>query len=184
MKKKIAATLLVLFALLVGAVVFIKGKRYEVVISQQQIDNALAGRFPVSKKYLGIFEVIYSNPQVTLLEDRDRIQVGLEATLNIRINQEPKKLGGGCTITAGIRYDSETQEFFLDNAEFDRFEIHGIPDAYLEQVAQFASKAAREFVESKPIYRLKAKDTKSAAAKLLLKNCEVRDQSVQVTLGL
>lgn len=154
------------------------------VISQEQIDTTLAKTFPATKKYLIVFSITYSNPQVTLLEYDNRIQVGLDATLNIRLNDEPKNLGGGCTITSGIRYDSETQEFYLDDAKFDRLEIQGIPEAYLDQITQFSSEAAKEFVESKPIYRLEAKDGKTAAAKMLLKGFEVKDQSIHVTLGL
>jgi hypothetical protein len=184
MKNKIAITLVTLSVLLAGTFFYFNGKRYVVVISQEQIDSTLANRFPVSKKHLLIFNITYSNPQVTLLEDHDRIQVGLDATLNIRLNKEPKELGGGCTITSGIRYDSETQEFFLDDAKFDRLEIQGIPDAYLDQVTQFASEAAREFLTSKAIYRLKAGDTKTSTAKLLLKDVQVRGKSVHVTLGL
>jgi hypothetical protein len=155
-----------------------------VIVTQAQIDAAVSERFPVSKKFLMIFEITYSNPQVTLLEDSNKIQVGLDAVLDIRIDGEPKKLGGGCTIISGIQYDPDIQAFFLDDAEFERFEIQGAPNAYLDRVTGFASEFAREFVESKPIYRLKAKDARTAATKLLLKDVEVRDQSVRVYLGM
>jgi hypothetical protein len=184
MKNRILTALVVVVVLLTGVFIYFKGKRYEVVIPQEQIDTTLAKTFPATKKYLFIFSITYSNPQVTLLEDDNRIQVALDATLDIRINNEPKKLGGGCTITSGIRYDSETQEFFLDDAQFDRLEIQGVPEVYLDQITKFASNAAKEFVESKPIYRLEAKDGKTTAAKMLLKGVEVKDQSIRVTLGL
>lgn len=38
-------------------------------------------------------------------------------------------LGGGVAVTAGIRYESESQHFDLDDAEFERLEIQGIPEA-------------------------------------------------------
>ena len=184
MKKSIIASLVVLALLLLGTFLYFKGKRYEVIISQEQIDKTLAETFPATKHYLIVFSITYSNPQVALLADDDRIQVGMDATLNIRLNGESKNLGGGCTITSGIRYDSETQEFFLDDAQFDRLEIQGIPDAYLDQITQFASESAKEFVESKPIYKLEAKDDKTMAAKMLLKGFDVKDQSVYITLGI
>jgi hypothetical protein len=179
MKKKNAIALAIVVLLLAAVFLYFKGRRYEVVITQEQIDAALVERFPVSKKYLLIFDVIYSDPKVTLLEDEDRIEVGLDATLNIRIDGEPKQLGGGCTIISGIRYEAETQEFFLDDAEFSRLEIQGVPEVYLELVTTFSAKAAKEYIEKYPIYRLKGKDAKS-----LLKDFEVKDQAVYVTLGL
>lgn len=66
---------------------------------------------------------------MTLLEEVDRVRVGLDATLNIRLKDEPMNLGGGVAVTAGIRYESESQHFDLDDAEFERLEIQGIPEA-------------------------------------------------------
>ena len=184
MKKNLTIAAIIIAVALVGAFIYFKGKRYEIVIPQAKIDSTLSETFPATKNYLIIFDITYSNPQVTLLEDEDRVQVGLDATLNIRMNDEPKKLGGGATVTSGIRYDSDTQEFFLDDAVFDRLEIQGVPEKWLEKVTEVASEAAKQFVQSKPVYRLEAKDAKTAAAKLLLKDFEVREQAIHVTLGL
>jgi hypothetical protein len=183
MKRAITILLIVLALAAGGVIIYFKGKRYEVLITQDKIDASLGDRFPVTKKYLLIFSITYSNPQVTLLENEDRVQVGLDATLN-RIDGESKDLGGTALVTSGIRYDSETQEFFLDDAEFTKLEIAGVPDKWLTQVTDFASKAAKEFIETRPVYRLQAKDSKTAAAKLLLKGFEVREQAIYVTLGI
>lgn len=184
MKKALTITAIIIAVALAGAFIYFKGKRYEIVIPQAKIDSTLSEIFPATKNYLIIFDITYSNPQVTLLEDEDRVQVGLDATLNIRLNDEPKKLGGGATVTSGIRYGSDAQEFSLDDAVIDRLEIQGIPEKWLEKVTEVASEAAKEFIQSKPIYRLEAKDAKTAAAKLLLKDFEVREQAIYVTLGL
>lgn len=184
MKRTLVIAAIVISGALIGTFVYFKGKRYEVVIPQGKIDSALSEKFPATKKYLIIFDITYFNPQVTLLEEEDRVRVGLDATLNIRLNDEPKKLGGGATVTSGIRYDGETQEFFLDDAVFERLEIQGVPEKWLETVTELASGAGKEFVQSKPVYRLEAKDAKTTAAKLLLKDFEVREQAIHVTLGL
>lgn len=184
MKSAITILLIVLALAAGGVIIYFKGKRYEVVITQDKIDASLAERFPVTKKYLLIFSITYSNPRVTLLENEDRVQVGLDATLNIRIDGESKDLGGAALVTSSIRYDSETKEFFLDDAEFTKVEIAGLPDKWLTQVTDFASKAAKEFIEKRPVYRLQAKDSKTAAVKLLLKGFEVREQAIYVTLGI
>lgn len=175
----------VIFAVLLGGAYFVlKGKRYEVVITQEQIDAGLTSRFPASKRYLSLFSITYSNPKVILLEQADRVQVGMDVTLNIRVNDDPKPLGGGATLTSGIRYDSEAQVFYLDDVVFDRLEVAGVPDKWLQLVTEFAAEVAEDFVESQPVYRLQAKDAKTAAAKMLLKGFEVREQAVHVTLGI
>jgi hypothetical protein len=184
MKKALSIAAIVIVVALVGTFVYFKGKRYQVVIPQEKIDSTLSEKFPATKNYLIIFSITYSNPQVMLLEDEDRVQVALDAKLNMRLNDEAKELAGGATVTSGVRYDSETQEFFLDDTVFDRLEIQGVPEKWLERVTKVASEAAREFIQSKPIYRLEAKDAKTAAAKLLLKDFEIREQAIHVSLGL
>jgi hypothetical protein len=184
MKKAITLLLIALTLAVGGALLYFKGKRYEILITKDQIDASLSERLPVTKRYLLVFSITYSNPQVTFLDDENRVQVGLEATLNIRLDGDSRNLGGTAVVTSGIRYDSDTQEFFLDDAEFNKLEIVGIPDQWLRQVTDFSSKVAREFLETRPVYRLQAKDSKTAAAKLLLKDFEVRQQAIHVTLGI
>ena len=184
MKSKWIVIAVILAVILGGALFYFKGKRYEVVITQDQIDQGLASRFPYTKQYFSIFSLTYSNPQVVLLEETDRVEVGLDVTLNLRINNEPKQLGGGATVTTGIRYGLDEQAFYLDDAQFDRLTVQGLPDQWLEPVTEVASRAAQELIKTQPVYRLEAKDAKTAAAKMLLKGFEVREQSISVTLGL
>ncbi|MEM9353683.1 MAG: DUF1439 domain-containing protein [Planctomycetota bacterium] len=173
-----------LVVILVAVLLYFRGKRYDVVISQAQIDSTLSQRFPASKEYLLFFTITYSNPNVTLLENEDRVQVGLDAVLNIRLDGEVKNLGGGATVTSSIKYDPDRQEFFLDDAVFDRLDVQGIPEQWLDKATEVAGLAANEFLESKPIYRIQAKDATTAAARLLLKGFDVREQSIHVTLGI
>jgi hypothetical protein len=49
---------------------------------------------------------------------------------------------------------------------------------------EFATKAAREFVEKYPIYTLRADDIGTAAAWLLLKEMRVENAEVRIILGL
>lgn len=184
MKKAIILAIAILAVLIGGIYFYFKGRLYEVVITQEQIKSTLAQRFPATKEYLLIFDITYSDPQVILLENEDRVQVGLTATLNIRINGEQKELKGTASVTSGIRYENATQEFFLDHAEFNQLEIQGIPDKWLKLVSEIAAKTAKKYIETKPIYQIKAKDAKTTAAKMLLKGFEVRDQAIYVTLGI
>jgi len=184
MKKFGIIAIAVILLLAAGTYGYFRGKEYHITITQTQIDQALAGRFPQSKDFLPFFTITYSNPQVTLLEESDRVQVGMDVTLDVRIKGQTEKLGGGCTVTSGISYNAQEHTFYLNDAEFDRLEIQGIPPEHLQKVTKFAAKYAKGYIESRPVYRLKATDAKSTAAKLLLKDVDVREQAVHITLGL
>jgi len=125
-----------------------------------------------------IFKLTYSNPQAVLLSKDDRIQVSLDAQLNIKLNDELKTLGGTITVTSGLRYEQETHSFYLTDTELNNLDIDGIPSKYEDKVKLLTSNYAREHLEKRPIYKLKATDTKKAAAKMLLKDMQVKDSEV------
>ena len=182
MKRFILFTALLLVLVLAGAIVYFRNQQYDVTITQQQIDDALQAKFPVTKTHLLIFRITYSNPRLTLLPDSNRIQVGLDAELNIKLLNE--KLGGTALATSTLAYRNETKQFFLSNPEINKLSIQGIPQQYLDKATDFATAAAREYLQEFPIYTLKANDTKTSAAKLLLKNVQVKGSEIHVTLGL
>ena len=184
MKNRLIVLTVAVLAFLGGGFVFLKDKTLEIDIPQDKIDAALSEKFPVKKEYLLLFNIEYKNPQVTLLEEDDKVRVGLDAMLQIRLPGESKELVGGATLTCGLRYEPETKEFYLDEAKFDRLEIEGIPEKYLDKVSEVASIAATEFVERWPVYRLEGEDLKMSTAKLLLQGLEVENKTLIVTLGL
>jgi len=183
MKRVIAVVLAVLLLGAVGGYFFLKNRGVKLVITQADIDTALKERFPVKKPFLLLFELVYSNPQVTLLPESQRVRVGLDAEVNVKLMGQPKKLGGGATLTGRVDYRPDTQEFFLADVQFERLAVDGLPPEQLQAASGAASKIAEEYVRLYPIYRLKA-DKKLATARLFLKNVEVRNREVVVTMGL
>jgi hypothetical protein len=59
-----------------------------------------------------------------------------------------------------------------------------IPQEDLDKVTRLASNAAHEYLQRFPIYTLKAKGVKTTAAKLLLRDVQVKSNEVHATLGL
>ena len=184
MKRKFWIALIALLVAGLGAYLYFKDRRYELVITQTQIDSALAENFPVTKPFLVFFDITYSHPNVTLLPADQRVRVSLDAMLNMKIMGQGRKLSGSAQLTGRVNYRPETQEFFLDDPQFERLAIEGIPPEYLEPVNGAASRLAQEYVQRYPIYRIRATDTKLAITKLLLKNVQIRNREVAVTMGL
>jgi hypothetical protein len=185
MKLRSIIVFICLLALALGAAAwYLHGRRYDVAITQQQIDEALQAKFPMSKTYLAIFQIEYSNPHVILLPATDRIEVGLDAELNIRLGSQTKKLGGTVTATTGLSYRSETNQFFLSDPRIENMSIQGVPQKYMDKVTSLSSNTVREYLQKYPVYTLRGKDTKTATLKLLLKDVQVRSNEVHAILGL
>lgn len=184
MKRTIIVVLAVTAIAMAVGWLYFKGKTYEHLITQTQIDSELEKKFPVTKTFLIVFKMTFSNPEVTLLEESDRVGIKLDTELNLGLGADAKKLSGHVALTSGLAYRSETHEFFLADAQFDRLELEGIPQEHLDKVTDFVTKFVQQLVDKYPVYRLEAKDTKSTVAKMILKDVQIENQVVKVTLGL
>jgi hypothetical protein len=174
---------LLVVAVLAGTYVYFKKRPYHVVITQAQIDATLKEKFPIKKTHLIIFHLTYSNPHVQLLPDSNRIEIGLDAEVEIKALNEPKKLTGTAVVTSGLTYNDERKQFFLAAPEVKKIAIQGIPQQYLDKVTDFASQAASEYLQEFPVYTLKPTDTKRSTLRLLLRDVKIKNSEVDVTLG-
>lgn len=175
----------VLVALLVGVAYFyFQGKEYVFRFSEAELRQALAQRVPVRRTYFLIFQLTLDNPRVTLIEGSDRVNAGLDVTLNVRIQGESLPLGGSIDASGGMRYDSQTGEFFLTDPVIEQLRVDGVPAEFENRVTSVMTKALGEFYSRRPVYTLSALDAKQAAARLVLKSVVVTNQELVVTLGV
>jgi len=208
MKRPVILAVSVFALSIAGAVFFFKGRKYDYTITQSRIDAALQERFPVTKTYYRVFQVTYSNPRVRLLPDTNRIEVALDAGLEINLLVKSVKMGSRAIATTGITYRDDTHQFFLSDPEIAKLTFQGIPQSGVDAAGDLARKTAEKLdalgitqeqitkvtdsakalaldrLRQYPVYTLKGRDAKSAAAKLILRKVEVRGSEIHVTLGL
>ena len=180
--------LLVLAAVLLvgvlGVFLYLQGKEYTFRFTEAELQEKLAERLPISKTYLFIFEVVLDEPRLALVEGSNRVNAGLDVTLNIYINDEPQPLGGELDVSGGVRYDAAEGQFFLTDPIIENLQVQGIPTRYTDRVNSVLTKAVGEYYADRPIYTLDKSNVKTAAAKLVLKNVVVENSVLIVTLGV
>ena len=169
---------------LVGTYFYFEGREYEFRFSEDDLRQKMSERLPIERTYLFIFQVVLDSPRITLVEGSDRVQAGLDVTLNIRINDEALPLGGSVDASGGVRYDSIEGEFYLTDPIVESLAVQGVPAKYTDRVNSVLTKAIAEYYEDRPIYTLRDSDVKQAAAKLVLKSVVVQDRLLVVTLGV
>ena len=128
--------------------------------------------------------MVLDNPRLSLINGTDRVDAGLDAALNVHINDMPLSLGGELDVSGGVRYDEIDGQFFLTDPVIENLNIQGIPDRYSERANNVLTKALGEYYADRPIYTLRETDAKQAVAKLLLKDVIVRNRELVVTLGI
>lgn len=178
-----AVGFLVLIAGVATTVYLLQGKRYVVELTEPQLQAQLDQIFPIEKSYL-IFALRLFEPQVHLVEGADRVTFGVKAALNVRLEGEPKNLGGEGAITAGLEYNPKDYSFYLHDPRLERLEVQGIPVKHVEAVNALAERLARTRINRLPVYTLSRDDLKQVAARLVLKGLVVRDEKLVITLGL
>lgn len=184
MKRAALIAGIVLVLLLIGAWLYFPGREFDVTITQQQIDDALKAHFPVTKTNLLILHVTYSNPHATLLPESGRIEVGVDAELDFKLREQPRKITGSAVMTTGLSYRYETKQFFLADPKVSKLTFQGVPQAYLDKTTNFVSAAIREHLQKFPVYTLKATDVKTTVVKLILKDVKIKDGAIHATLGI
>jgi hypothetical protein len=176
----VRATALVLFSLLASCGPI----TYDLRITNQQISDCLAKRFPFTKTYLFIFDVTLSNPTVRLLEEVDRVRVSLDVKLNAKVRGEDSPLAGTFGVTTGLRFDNKTGSFFLSDLTIDTLSVSGMSSDIQPKVTQFMARVLAEYLARMPVYTLRATDVKTAIARLTLKNVRVTSGTLILSLGV
>ena len=124
------------------------------------------------------------DPRLALIEGSDRVNAGLDVTLNININDEPLPLGGELDVSGGVRYEATDGQFFLTDPVIENLSVQGVPAKYTDRVNSVLTKAIGEYYSDRPIYTLTGSDVKTATTKLLLKDVVVEERVLIVTLGI
>jgi len=183
--KKIALIFITLVLLVGGSVYFyFFDNEYIIRINETQIREKLQSKLPLTKRYFLIVELTLDNPRVSLKNGSSRVYAGLDAILNIKINQHPEPLGGTIDISSGVRYITETGEFFLADLKIESLQIQGIPEKFQSKVNQAISVALTEYLQKNPIYTLKRTDLKKATVRAVLKRVSVENRELVIVLGI
>lgn len=178
MPKKSNLLLVIIIMLFMGCT------KFNVIITNPQIQEKLDSKFPITKTYLLFFEVTYKNARIILQNGSDKVRIGLDVTLNIPINENPELLSGGVEIISDIDFNSDAGQLFLIDCQIDKLSLKGVPPTYTDKVNDILNISVKEYLNNFPIYTLSAKDIKTTAVKLLIKDVKIRDGVLVVTLGV
>lgn len=183
MRKKLTWSLLALLALVgAGAIWYLAAKTYEIRISQAQLEQKLAERLPLTQRY-PLVSVTLAQPRVHLNEDSERVDFGLNMTVNTNTSGS-QLLGAQIDVSASLRYDAERGAIFLDQPVMDKLVVQGL-DERRTAMAQVALEAAMaSFLAQQPVYTLNASDTRQRVARMAVRDIKVENGVVVLILGL
>ena len=125
-------------------------------VSEAQLQQHLAKRFPFSNRYLELLDITVSSPRLTLLPELNRIATELDISASDRLLRTPFK--GSLALNYGLRFEPGDNTIRLDNVRVERFAIDGAPGAFHTQLSRMGALLAEQLMDNQVIHTLKPED--------------------------
>ena len=119
--------------------------------SAQQIQEAIAPKFPAENCPLPITCIKLQNPKVTLADGSDRLTM----TFDTAVSLLGQPTTGTAVVSAKPRYQASTGEIYLDDSRIENLVFQGVQAKVLDAITQYGSVVAKQSLERTPIYSFK-----------------------------
>ena len=119
--------------------------------SAQQIQEAIAPKFPAENCPLPLTCITLQNPKVTLADGSDRLTMSFDTAVSLL----GQPVTGTAVVSAKPRYQSTSGEIYLDETRIENLVFKGVSPKVLDAITQYGSALAQQSLERTPIYSFK-----------------------------
>jgi hypothetical protein len=123
-----------------------------IVVERERIERAVAERFPVETRWLGIFDVTASSPTLALLPQDNRIGIDIALELAERLFQG--EVRGEVAFDARLRYERQDGTFRLADVRVNRIAVADMPDAVAAQTGRLGALLAERVLDGMVLHTL------------------------------
>ncbi|KNZ32150.1 MAG: hypothetical protein AD742_13665 [Methylibium sp. NZG] len=131
-----------------------------IVVSQERLQALVARRFPVTRRYLELFDVTVAAPRLTLLPELNRLATKLDVSASDRLLRRP--MNGSIDLTSALRFDAADNTVRLADVRVDSFVLGDAPGPLQNQLSRIGKLLAEEMLDGEVVYTLKPEDVKNA----------------------
>ncbi len=150
-------------------------------LSPNQLQNTLAKGFPFTKTYMGLLDVTFANPQLSMKPDTKRILSGLETTFKNPLTGTPYT--GKLNISSALGYDPVTRSVLLKEPQLENLEIPGLSPLLIGQLTKVANLVAQEKLKEYKIHSFQPGELNFFGVPLEPKGIEVTANGLLVSLA-
>ncbi|MDY7578816.1 DUF1439 domain-containing protein [Herbaspirillum sp. RTI4] len=120
-------------------------------VGRNDLQKAIATRFPRDLTYLGVFKVHLSNPQLSLDEAGNRLVTQVDAHIAAPMLGGPP-VDGVLSISSGLKYDAAARAVKLDAPRAEKVDVQGMPAQYASQMNALGNLVADQLLRDYPLY--------------------------------
>ncbi|WP_116138685.1 DUF1439 domain-containing protein [Trinickia diaoshuihuensis] len=121
--------------------------------SREQVQAAVARKFPYRHTVSQLFNVALTNPIVGFEPGSNRVTVHVDAHVESPFLQQP--VDGGFLVTSQLQYDEPSHAVVLRSPSVERVDVGGEARAYRQQIEAAGALAAAQWLDGYPIYTFK-----------------------------
>jgi hypothetical protein len=121
--------------------------------SREQVQTAVARKFPYRRTVSQLFDVALTNPVVGFEPNANRVTVHVDAHIESPFLQQP--VNGAFLLTSQLAYDAPSHAVVLRSPSVERVEVDGEARAYRQQIEAAGALAAAQWLDGYPIYTFK-----------------------------
>ena len=147
-------------------------------LTPNQLQNTLAKGFPFTKNYLGLIDVTFANPQLSMQPDTKRILSGLETTFKNPLTGTPYT--GKLNISSALGYDPVTRSVLLKEPQL---EIPGLSPLLVGQLTKVANIVANEKLKEYKIHSFQPGELNFFGVPLEPRGIEITAKGLLVSLA-
>ena len=152
-------------------------------ISEEQLQERLNNKFPITKTYRPFGTVTYDNPRISLRRTGERVEFGLDIRLDsVKVNGN--SLHASVLMLVLVTYDSEEQALFLTEPHLEQLILNGEQQQDAQALEALYMPAVKKLLKRKPIYRFKDQGALEAIAGKVIKDVRVRGGCLEFVCGV
>lgn len=130
-----------------------------VEVSQAQLEELLARRFPVTRRVLEIFDVTVSAPRLRLLPEANRVATDFDLASIDRLLRAQHR--GSLALTFGLRFEPSDNTLRATQVKVERFQIDGAPAPLQRQLERLGTLLAEQALDGQVLHTLRPKDVEA-----------------------
>lgn len=171
-------TIASLIPLLLSACAGFLGPR-QVELPLAQLQAAMAQKFPFNSRYLELFDVRISNPQLSLQPGTNRLVTTLDASIAPPFMQRSWK--GNFTLSGMLRVDPTRRAVVLGDPRMENFALDGVTGPYANQINRLGAILAEQLLQDMPLYTFGPQDFNYGGARFLPTKINTTSSGLVVT---
>jgi hypothetical protein len=140
------------FALLAGCATAPRS----VDVSQQQIERALARRFPYEARAGELFTLKAGTPRVTPLPDENRLR--LDFVVELRERFAGSVLRSNLALSFALRWEPSDATLRLAAVRIENMDLRGLPERWRTQLQPAAARAVDQLLDGAVLHQFRPED--------------------------